>query len=237
MSLLSKNGKSNKFKKTSFFTMLFIILSILFITSILFIVLFLIGFRIYVSWDDMVCDNINDSLIAISTSYIVSYIIYVVTFHIPNYKQKKENEKIMKNVLDDYRYHLIKCFSMFVILYDNQCFDKIKNIEEIRDFIARTSDDKTKEYIIKKSYEILGKETLIDDFKKLGNTFEKMYAYANTHVCNVTSIINEIYFDDWNAILNIIISDLNCNLNDFKIYSQDYIIEKIKGYFRLIRYF
>ncbi|MEE1366971.1 MAG: hypothetical protein UHE93_09895, partial [Muribaculaceae bacterium] len=77
-------------------------------------------------------------LVSLTTGYIVSYITYLLSAHIPNYSREIRNEKLLReHYLWNYKNELVCSFSLLKHLYKE--YDELQShlsaIPEMNDFI------------------------------------------------------------------------------------------------------
>ena len=127
------------YKVKLFISIAFCILTIVLIICIVFLLCYIIGFRIPIELDNATCENINMIVVSLTTGYIVSYITYVLSAHIPNYKHEIRNERLLRmSYLWRYKTDLTECFSLLVHLHRKN-LPKISQIEEIKSFFLKSN--------------------------------------------------------------------------------------------------
>ncbi len=119
------------YKLRIFITREFCSLSFLAIACVVFLLIFAFGVRIFVDLDNNICGNINSILVSITTGYLVSYFVYLLTIHIPNYSQIIVNDRIICNYLSSYRDRLLYSFGGLIYILKNGEPEKYIEIPEI----------------------------------------------------------------------------------------------------------
>lgn len=205
------------YKIKIFVTLVFCILTFLTIVCTVFLLLFVFNVRVTVDLDNNICDNINSTLVSITTGYLVSYFVYLLTIHIPNYTQTIVNDRIICNHLSSYRDKLLYSFGGLIYL------NKEEGIIEIPEIIKLFQSDEWKDkYIVKiiqQTYNSNSNNNLLlaKDFERLKDAFQNLLNLNALYKGRFSNEIYQLQISGWNDILFIIKDEIRNPKNDLKI--------------------
>lgn len=212
----------------------FCIISLFAVISIIFLVLYAFGVRIFVEWELCVCDNLNEMLVSIATGYVISYLFYILTVHIQNYKQSLVNERVMSFYLSKYKNRLLYCFGGLICFLKSDDEKSIGRIPEIAElFESSKCEDKIMVNIIKSGKSA---SNIVKDFERLDNEFQHITALNALHKSRFS---NDIYFLQthcWSEIIYIIKDEILHNYQGSQILENEGTISLINKNFDMVNH-
>lgn len=208
------------YKIKVFVTLKFCIFTFLTIVCIAFLLLFAFDIRISVDLDNDICDNINSVLVGITTGYLVSYFVYLLTVHIPNYTQTIVNDRIICNYLRLYRNRLLDCFGGLVYILKER--GKIIEIPEITKlFGSHENKDVIIVRTIQSIYDLESKNNqnllLAKDFERLENAFQNLLNLNALYKGRFMKEIYQLQISEWGGVLFNIKDEIKNPINDYSI--------------------
>lgn len=223
-----------KHKMQLFMSLEFCIISLLAVGTIVFLALYIIGIRISVTWESYVCNNLNVMLVSIATGYIVSYLFYILTIHIQNYKQSLINERVMSCYLSKYKNRLLYCFGGIIYFLKMGSKKEITGIPEITKlFESRNYKDKIIANIIKVSNDKDG-ICIIKDFERLENEFQYITELNALHKSRFSDDIYFLQINNWSEIIYIIKDEILHKYQNFQILEDANTISLINKNFDMV---
>lgn len=211
------------YKLKIFVTRGFCSLSFLAIACVVFLFIFAFGVRIFVDLDNNICGNINSILVSIATGYLVSYFVYLLTVHIPNYSQTIVNNRIICNYLSSYRDRLLYSFGGLIYKLQEEKEDgeekKVFEIHEIaKIFHSQSVKDGIISGMIQSTYNSKNNNLLlIKDFERLEDSFQNLLTLNVLYKGVFSREIYELQTSEWSDIISIIKNEINLGLKEFKI--------------------
>lgn len=226
-----------KYRLKIFVTVDFCILSILALGCVAMLVLFAFNFRISVALNNNICDNINSILVSITSGYLVSYFVYLLTVHIPSFTQIIVNDRIICNHLLLYRNSLLYSFGgLIYILKEDGKFIQIPEITKL--FESHEYKDKSMVKIIQLTYDLKSKSNnnllLVKDFERLENAFQNLLNLNAFYKGRFSNAIYQLQISEWSNILFIIKDEIRDPKNDFSILNEPETISLLNQNFDLV---
>lgn len=202
------------YKIKIFVTRDFCILSFLVIVCVAILLLFVFDIRISVDLDNNICDNINSILVSITSGYLVSYFVYLLTVHIPGFTQTIINDRIICNHLSSYRDKLLYSFGGLVYKFKGEEEKKevIKIPEITRMFESHDENDRFMVKIIQSTYNSelknMNNLLLVKDFERLEDAFQNLLNLNAFYKSRFSHEIFQLQISKWTNILFIIKDEL-----------------------------
>lgn len=210
------------YKIKIFLTKEFCILSFLSIVCLVFLGLFVFNIRIYVDLDNKICDNINSVLVSLTSGYLISYLVYLLSIHIPAYSQTIVNDRIICNHLLLYKDRLLCSFGGLIYkLKKDESFGDVIDIPEITNLFKSQEDkDKFVIEIIQKNYNSTNDNLLLaKDFERLEDSFQELLRLNAIYKGIFSHDIYQLQISCWSDVIYIIKDEINNRLDNFKILS------------------
>lgn len=211
------------YKIKIFVTRDFCILSFLVIVCVVILLLFVFDIRISVDLDNNICDNINSILVSITSGYLVSYFVYLLTVHIPSFAQTIINDRIICNHLSLYRDKLLYSFGGLMYKFEGQEEEKkvIKIPEITKLFESHDERDKFMVKIIQSTYNSESKKInnllLVKDFERLEDAFLNLLNLNALYKGRFSHEIYQLQTSQWTNILFIIKDEIRDQKIGFEI--------------------
>ena len=164
-------------------------------------------------------------LVSLTTGYIVSYITYLLSAHIPNYSREIRNENLLrKHYLWHYKSELVNSFSLLKHLYKehDELQSHLSTIPEINDFFK--GDDIFSKYnkLLIQELDNEGASYLFNQFKKLEVSANLLLAVSRSCSCNLSDKINQLLTPVWFKSFEVIYGELkNLQIVENNDVSQD----------------
>lgn len=202
------------YKIKIFVTKDFCILSFLVIVCVVFLLLFVFNIRIYVDLNNKICDNINSILVSLTSGYLVSYFVYLLTVHIPSFAQTIINDRIICNHLSSYRNKLLYSFGglMYKLKGQEEGKEVVKIPEITRLFESHDEIDKFMVKIIQSTYNSESKNMnnllLVKNFERLEDSFQNLLNLNAFYKSRFSHEIFQLQTSIWTNILFIIKDEL-----------------------------
>ena len=133
---------------------------------------------------------------SITTGYFVSYIIYIITYFIPNVSRKHAGTKIMCSLLNNYQYQLTSCFCSLTHL--KHIYELQKDIPEIKKILE------TPKHPMYKICHFSTDDDLIKKFQQLQTQWEQISLYNAVYNSTFNKKIIKININEWTTILSYI---------------------------------
>lgn len=207
------------YKINVFVTLGFCILTFWAIVCIVFLLLFVFDVRVTVDFDNNTCDNINSVLVSITTGYLVSYFVYLLTIHIPNYDQTIINDRIICNHLSLYRNRLLYSFGglIYKLMKENS-----KNFIQISEIMKMYKSQEIKDEIIfeaiRDTYNSKNNNLLlVKDFERLEDSFQNLLSLNALYKGRFSNEIYLLQISEWSDVLFIIKDEIRNPKTDFRI--------------------
>ena len=209
-----------RYKLKLFITRELCILSFLAIVCVVILLLFSFNIRIYVDLDNNICDNINYILVSITSGYLVSYLVYLLTVRIPDYTQAIVNDRIICNHLSLYKDRLLYSFGGLIYILKRE--GKIIEIPEItKIFESHESKDKIVVKTIQLTYDFESKITnnflLAKEFERLEDAFQNLLNMNAMYKGQFSQDIYQLQISEWSDILFIIKDEIRKPKTNFSI--------------------
>lgn len=165
-------------------------------------------------------------LVSLTTGYIVSYITYLLSAHIPNYKRETRNERLLReSYLWRYKTDLVECFSLLVHLHSTK-IAKISQIEEIKDFFLKSNRKWFyHEYLINEAKQSKG-QSIISHLEKLINSSKTLLSMSQVYDCKLSFQIANAIKPEWVDLIQIIQADITGKYNSLSILEKQYNLVK-----------
>lgn len=215
------------YKVKLFFSIAFCILTIVSVFCVIFLLYYIIGIRIQIDLDNATCENINMILVSLTTGYIVSYITYILSAHIPNYSRELQNEKILREqYLSRYRTDLTECFSLLYHLYRDD-LSTLNKIKEVNNFFMESNPRWFyNEHLIAEVEKTNGK-SLIPLFEKLKETSNLVLSMSKIYNCKLTIPLANAINPQLHDLIKIMQCEISNNITNFYFItgSMDLIVE------------
>lgn len=211
------------YKLKIFVTRGFCVLSFITIICIVFLVLFAFDILILTDLNNNICNNINSILMSITSGYLVSYFVYLLTVHFPNYAQTIINDRIICNHLSLYRNRLLYSFGGLIYkLKEEKEEKKIIKIPEItKMFESHEYKDKSIVKTIQWTYNSQSENNnnllLAKDFERLEDAFQNLLNLNALYKGRFSNEIYQLQISEWNDILFIIKDEIRNPKTDFNI--------------------
>ncbi len=222
-----ENMKRNNFinllgyKLNLFVTWEFSVLSFLTLVCVVILLLYAFDIQMYVDLDNKICNNLNSILLSITSGYIVSYFVYLLTAYIPNYDQALVNDRIICNHLSLYRDNLLYSFGGLVYIYKKKYLKDVIDIPTITKlFDSEEYKDKTIVRIIQSTYNSNSKEDdllLVKQFERLEDSFRNLLSLNAFYKGRFSHEIYQLQISEWANILYIIKSEIQYPLDGSSI--------------------
>lgn len=185
--------------------------------SCVYLIFYAFELSLFAEFSDNFCNSINSVLLSISTGYIVSYILYVFTVHVPNFRQNIASERIMCHYLSNYRDELFLCFGgLYYKLKKENSLEVIKIPDIMRIFSSKEMKDEFLVKIINATYDIEN-NYLVTDFERLKHTFEQIVMINALYKSRFSDDINYLLMNNWAALLYSIKDELQNNRLNFEM--------------------
>lgn len=208
------------YKIKVFVTLGFCILTFLTILCIVFLLLFVFDVRVTVDLNNSVCGNINSVLVSITTGYLVSYLVYLLTVHIPNYTQTIVNDRIICNYLSSYRDRLLYSFGGLMYILEKENHEKDIEIPEITKlFESQKCRDKIIVETIRRTYNLKSNNNLVlaKDFERLEDAFQNLLNLNALYKGRFSNKIHQLQKSGWSNLLLIIEDEIKNPKTNFSI--------------------
>lgn len=218
---MKKNNNRNVlgYKLKVFVTWDFCILSFLLIICSVILLLFALNIRIYINLDNKICENINSILLSITTGYWVSFFVYLLTIHIPNYTQALISDRIISDCLSLYKDLLLDSFGGLAYILGKKYPHKTIEIPAITKlFNSQEYKDKMRVKLIlltyqsEQNYPILAK-----NFERLKDAFQNLLNLNALHKGNFSNKIYQLQTSTWSSVLFIIKDEILKTLSDSSV--------------------
>lgn len=156
-------------------------------------------------------------LVSLTTGYIVSYITYLLSAHIPNYSREIRNERILRDkYLSRYQTDLTECFSLLYHLY-REDLSILSEINEIDNFFKESNPKWFfHEYLIAEA-EKTERKSLIPLFEKLKDTSNLILSMSQIYNCNLTMPVANAINPQWHDLITIIQCEISDNITNFSV--------------------
>lgn len=224
------------YKIKAFVTLGFCILTFLTILCIVFLLLFVFDVRVTVDLDNNVCGNINSVLVSITTGYLVSYLVYLLTVHIPNYTQIIVNDRIISYYLSSYRDRLLYSFGGLMYILEKKNHEKNIEIPEITKlFESQKYQDIKIVEIIQGTYNLESNNNLLlaKDFERLEDAFQNLLNLNALYKGRFSNKIYQLQISGWSDLLFTIKDEIRNPKTNFSILNYSETKSLIKQNFDL----
>lgn len=224
------------YKLKLFITKEFCVLSFLVIVCVVILLLFTFNIRICVDLDNNICNNINSVLVSITSGYLVSYLVYLLTVRIPDYTQAIVNDRIICNRLSSYKDRLLYSFGgLTYILKKEGKIIEIPGITKL--FESHEPKDEFIVKIIQLTYDLESKITnnllLAKEFERLEDAFQNLLNMNAMYKGQFSHDIYQLQTSSWIDIILIIKEELKSSLDGFDILNDSKTIILINQNFDL----
>lgn len=221
---------SQRHKIQLFMSFEFWIMSLFAAICIVFLVLYAIDIQISVNFESHICDNFNVILVSIATGYIVSYLFYFLTVHIPDYKQTLANERVMSYYLSKYKNQLLYCFGGIAYFMKSNNIKEIKEIPEIKRLFESTNcNDKIILDVTKSS----NKNDLIKNFERLWEIFQYITELNAFHKSRFSKGIYDLQINCWSEFIYNLKDEILHNYQNFQMLEDEDNISLINKNFNI----
>lgn len=209
----------------------FFILSLLTIVCVVILLLFAFDIRISVNLDNNICDNINSILVSITSGYLVSYFVYLLTVHIPNYTQTIVNDRIICNHLLSYRNRLLYSFGGLIYILKEEG----KSIE-IPEITKLFESQEYKVKIIQWTYNSKSNNNflLVKEFERLEDAFQNLLNLNASYKGRFSNAIYQLQISEWRDILSIIKDEIRNSKDNYNILNNSHTTSLINQNFDLV---
>ena len=225
--------KINRYKIKLFCSFAFRILTAIVILCFVFLICYISGVCFPVNLDSATCENINMILVSLSTGYIVSYITYLLSVHIPSYNLELRNEHILRRYyLWRYKSELIECFSLLVYLHGNN-LPKISQIVELQNFFLESNNKWLYHKYLINEVESSNGKTLVTRFEKLINTSNLILSISQGYKSELSFTIAKTINPEWFDLIQIIQCVISDSYNNFKLVEDQFNLVKLN--FELVK--
>lgn len=211
------------YKLKIFATRGFCVLSFLAIVCVVLLLLFAFDIRISFDLYNNICDNINSILVSITTGYLVSYFVYLLSVHIPNYDQTIVNDRIICNYFSSYKNLLLYSFGGLIYKLNEEKGDgeekKVLDIPEItKIFNSQSFKDRIIFGMIQDTYNSENNNLLlVKDFERLEVAFQNLLNLNALYKGRFSHEIYQLQISVWSDILIIIKNEIRNPKTNFSI--------------------
>lgn len=225
---------SLKYKSQKFLSFNFCVIFILAIISTGYILLYIFDIQTF-AWMYSPLLKKREILLSLTTGYIVSFFIYLLTVHIPNFKQLIANERVMCYYISNYRSNLIYSFGGLVYKFNREGKQGMIEIPEITKLFASSQvRDKLSVDIIKFAYTPNDNKHLAREFERLENSFQQIITYNALYKSQFAKDIYSIQTNSWAETIYIIKDEIQNEWSNYKNLNSKYITTLISKNFELV---